>query len=629
MERRDVRDKKRIAIIGAGSSGLTAIKCCLDEGLLPVCLEKGSDIGGLWRFSPDVVDATASIYNSLVINTSKFMMMFSDFPPPDCFPPFLTHENVFEYFRLYAKHFHLLPHIMFHTQVCHVTKSSDYDSTGQWDVTFRRQVTAHDCCQHLQDVVSERFDGVMICTGHHSVPHIPHIPGLDTFQGTVLHSHAYKDASPFHGKRVVILGFGNSAVDIACDLAKSAQQVYLSSRRGAWIVPRTAFWGLPADMLANSRLVFTMPYRLLDWCVQLQANFRIDHATYGIKPAHGVLNCHPTINDELPVHLVSGRVQTRANILCVDTNSVQFDDLTVCPCDVIILATGYEYRVDVVDEQVFKVDNNRSRLYKYMFPPHLSKPTLAIIGLVQSIGASMPISEMQSRWFARIMTGAAKLPSQQEMIDDINMKEAAMSDLYVRSRRHTLQTFWIDYMDQVAAHIGVRPCLWKLMCLDPELALKCYLGPCLPAQYRLMGPGSWTGARQFIVSALSRVTKFKPLDKAPCAGSTDWRGHASCREITGVPVSTPGSSTGPHCSYHLQTAGAQVSLVGKAGSPAERTTRPTSEGRPGSRSSSQWTTFAFYVVVMAICCIAWLLSVLCNQAESLLNVVDKKLPLVD
>lgn len=188
--------KKKIAIIGAGSSGLTAIKCCLDEGLEPVCIERSSDIGGLWNYSEGITEGNPSIYNSLVINTSKEMMMYSDFPPPENFPYFLKHTKVLEYFRLYAEQFRLLRYISFNTEVKYIRKSEDYDTTGRYEVRYASG----------SGETSEVFDGVMICSGHHSKPYVPDIPGIETFQGRVLHSHAYKDARAFHNQRVVILG---------------------------------------------------------------------------------------------------------------------------------------------------------------------------------------------------------------------------------------------------------------------------------------------------------------------------------------------------------------------------------------------------------------------------------------
>ncbi|XP_005109083.1 flavin-containing monooxygenase 5 [Aplysia californica] len=694
MEIPETREK-RILIVGAGCSGLAAIKCCLDEGLTPVCLEKSSDIGGLWNFSQNPTQDAASIYNSLVINTSKDMMMFSDFPPPDDFPLFLTHKKVLEYFKLYTENFDLLRYITFNTEVRNIAKSPCYDETGRWQVRYAVKVEAtaastrggktgeeRDVNTETGDVNKETiddntetsdvntetvdvFDGVMICSGHHSVPHVPDIPGLSQFEGTVLHSRSYKDATPFAGQRVVILGMGNSAVDIACDLARSASQVYLSSRRGAWIVPRTAFWGLPADMLANSRVVFTMPLRLLDWCVQKQANFRIDHDTYGLRPDHGVLNCHPTINDELPVHLVSGRVQARPRLFRVEQDGVWFDDETFCQCDVIIMATGYDYRADFVNPEIFKIENNCANLYKYMFPANLPKPTLAVIGLIQAIGAVMPISEIQSRWFAQLFTGQVKFPEPSEVLKDIADKTKAMADLYVKSRRHTMQTFWIDYMDQIASKIGARPYLWKMMFSDPELALKCYLGPCLPAQYRLQGPGVWSGARAFIVSALSRATAAKyaghvktPVLVSGGPSSRQFASHKarlkSSKGPNGKAPSLPPEPGNPGDDVTTGTSGAECvgaqaddvsngikrgegsadseGRNGKLAGDSRSRDYEISEGqgrfeedRRWARWSPEWMTFTFYLMVMLICCVAWLLSFLFSQTGNLISLLDRHL----
>ena len=131
-----VCSKRRVLIIGAGCSGLAAIKSCLDEGLEPLCVERSSDIGGLWNYKDNDLTGNAGIYRSLVINTSKEMMMFSDFPPPASFPPFLTHEKVLEYFRLYVDHFGLLRYIRFGAEVKRVCRAEGYDSTGKWKVEY-------------------------------------------------------------------------------------------------------------------------------------------------------------------------------------------------------------------------------------------------------------------------------------------------------------------------------------------------------------------------------------------------------------------------------------------------------------------------------------------------------------
>lgn len=188
---------KKIAIIGAGCSGLAAVKCCLDEGLQPVCFEREADIGGLWNYSETSKVGKGSIYKTCVINTSKEMMAFSDFPPPEHFPMFMPHRYVLKYFRMYADKFGLHKYIQFNTSVLRVVQSDNYDTDGSWDITFRREG---------ENIHTETFAGVLVCTGHHTYPYQPDFSGLSRFAGSTLHSHSYKENSKFVGKKVVVVG---------------------------------------------------------------------------------------------------------------------------------------------------------------------------------------------------------------------------------------------------------------------------------------------------------------------------------------------------------------------------------------------------------------------------------------
>ncbi|NXX86309.1 FMO5 monooxygenase, partial [Urocolius indicus] len=273
---------KRVAIIGGGSSGLCAIKACLQEGLEPVCFERTGDIGGLWRFEEQPEEGRASIYRSVVINTSKEMMCFSDFPIPEDFPNYMHSSKIMEYFRLYARRFGLLPHIRFRTSVCRVAKRPDFSATGQWEVVTESE-------GEQQAAV---FDAVLVCTGHHSEAHLPlsTFPGIETFKGRYLHSRDYKDAQAFTDKRVVVIGIGNSGSDLAVEISQTAKQVFLSTRRGAWIFNRVADQGYPLDIVLNTRikafLKSLLSTSMVNSFVEKQLNARFDHSHYGLKPKH-------------------------------------------------------------------------------------------------------------------------------------------------------------------------------------------------------------------------------------------------------------------------------------------------------------------------------------------------------
>uniref|UniRef100_A0A8C2HFG6 Flavin-containing monooxygenase n=1 Tax=Cyprinus carpio TaxID=7962 RepID=A0A8C2HFG6_CYPCA len=393
---------KRVAVIGGGTSGLACIKCCLDEGLEPVCFETSDDIGGLWRFKENPDPDRASIYHSLIINTSKEMMCFSDFPIPAHFPNYMHNSLIMDYFHMYADHFQLKRHIRFQTKVLHVTPRPDFPHSGQWDVETESKDGRRE---------KQVFDAVMVCTGHHCHPNLPlqDFPGIDTFKGKFFHSRDYKNPEEWRGKRVVVIGIGNSGGDIAVELSRMAKQVYLSTRRGSWILNRVGNKGFPADMMFNRRgLLFLrlLSVGFLNKWREKQINKRFNHKLYGLQPVHRVFSQHPTINDDLPNRILSGTVSVKPNVKEFRGSSVVFEDGTVeDDIDLVVFATGYTFSFPFLPSHVIPVSKNKVSLYKYVYPTGLEHTTLAVIGLIQPLGAIMPISEMQARWATRVFKG--------------------------------------------------------------------------------------------------------------------------------------------------------------------------------------------------------------------------------
>ncbi|XP_009989174.1 PREDICTED: dimethylaniline monooxygenase [N-oxide-forming] 5-like [Tauraco erythrolophus] len=432
---------KRVAIIGGGSSGLCAIKACLQEGLEPICFERTGDIGGLWRFE---------------VNP--------------------------------AGH----------------TKCPDFATTGRWEVVTESKGKQE----------AAVFDAVLVCTGHHTDAHLPlsTFPGIEKFKGCYLHSRDYKDAKDFTDKRVVVIGIGNSGSDLAVEISQAAKQVFLSTRRGAWIFNRVADQGYPVDIILTTRMNTFLNNLLSPSMVsnfmEKKMNARFDHSLYGLKPKHRILDQHPTINDDLPNRIISGRVLVKPNIQEFTETSAVFEDGTKEDIDAVVFATGYSFSFPFLEGCV-KVVENQIPLYKFMFPADLEKPTLAFIGLIQPLGAIMPISELQCRWATRVFPGLNKLPPRHDMEADIEKKKEAMAKRYVKSQRHTIQVDYIPYMDELACQVGVKPNLLTLFLTDPKLALEVAFGPCTPYQYRLQGPGEWSGAREAILTQRQRV--IKPL----------------------------------------------------------------------------------------------------------------------
>ncbi|XP_069088086.1 dimethylaniline monooxygenase [N-oxide-forming] 2-like isoform X1 [Pleurodeles waltl] len=492
---------KTVAVIGAGVSGLASLKCCLDEGLEATCFERGDDIGGLWKFMEHVEDGRASIYKSVVTNTSKEMSCFSDFPMPERFPNFLPNYKLMDYFQMYAKHFDLLKRIQFKTVVCSVRKRADFATTGQWDI-----VTEKDGKQE-----TTVFDAVMVCIGHHVEPYLPldSFPGIEKFKGQYFHSREYKFPDGFKGKRVVIVGMGNSGADLAVELSHTADKVFLSTRRGSWVMSRVYDRGYPWDMVFNTRFKNwfrnSLPTSIAIWMTNRKMNSWFDHANYGLHPEDSSQWKEPLFNDELPSRITCGYVVTKPNVVQFTETSARFDDGTVEEdIDVVIFATGYTYSCPLLEDcGISNLDVNS--LYRKTFLPNLEKTTLAVIGLIQPLGAIMPTTEMQARWVTRVLKGLCKLPPLEKIMEDIAKKKKTLVERFGTRRQNSLQLDQIEYFDELATEIGAKPNIPFLFLTDPLLALELFFGSCTPFQYRLVGPGKWPGARHAILTQWDRI----------------------------------------------------------------------------------------------------------------------------
>ncbi|XP_014879758.1 dimethylaniline monooxygenase [N-oxide-forming] 5-like isoform X4 [Poecilia latipinna] len=498
---------QRVAVIGAGPSGLTSVKACLEEGLEPTCFESSDDIGGLWMFKEVPEPSRASIYRSLTINISKEMMCYSDFPIPADYPNYMHHSKILKYFRMYAEHFKILQHIRFQTSVKKVTQRPDFSRTGQWEVVTK-----------TKDGLEERhiFDAVICCSGHYTYPNLPlkDFPGIETFEGKYFHSWDYKGPEDMHGKRVVVIGIGNSGGDIAVESSKFAEQVFMSTRRGAWVIRQVSDNGVPVDMMYNTRFVHILfqllPINFFNWFGEKKLNAMYDHTTYALKPKHRLFSQIPVINDDLPLKILSGSVIIKPNVKEICGSTVLFDDgSTVEKVDTIVFATGYNYGFPYLPNNVLYKSGHRVGLYKHVFPPNLEHTTLGVVGFIHALGAIMPQAEMQARWVARVFKGLKKLPSNQTMIKAVDKDTKDIEKNYVVSRLTPLQVDFVEYMDDLAQDIGVRPSLLWLFLTDFPLFMRVFWGPITAYQYRLMGPGKWNGARRAIFTQLDRM--YQPL----------------------------------------------------------------------------------------------------------------------
>lgn len=417
----------KVCIIGAGSSGLVVAKTFQESGIRFDWFEMGSGIGGNWRYNND--NGRSAAYDTLYIDTSKDRMAFADFPMPKAFPNYLHHSQVLEYFESYAKHFKLMPHITFRTRVEQV-KPLPGDGykviTANLDSGIRKTAV---------------YSSVLICNGHHWNTKIPELKGK--FTGTMFHSRHYRNADEFKGKNVLILGVGNSGADIACDVARVAANTFLSSRCGAHVIPRYLL-GRPTDKWTTpllSRFPFSIQRLLFSIVVWLSRGWQ---SKYGMPtPSTRILAEHPTLSTELLPLIKAGKIKPKPLIDYLNGSEVIFVDGSSEKVDVFICATGYRISFPFLNNELVSVTENRIGLYgKVVHPDHNG---LYFIGLIQPLGAIMPLAELQAKWVAGLITGQLRLPTRDKMRRSIANDLKILASRYVPSTRHTIQVDFFPY----------------------------------------------------------------------------------------------------------------------------------------------------------------------------------------
>jgi dimethylaniline monooxygenase (N-oxide forming) len=418
----------KVCLIGAGSSGIAAGKTLHERGIEFDCYELSDRVGGNWVYGNK--NQVSSSYRSLHINTSRTRMEYSDYPMPESYPDFPRHDHIARYFDDYVDHFGFRDRIRFETGVEHVARRPD----GVFEVRVSGGETVE-------------YDAVLVANGHHWDPRRPEpaFPGSDTFAGEQIHSHHYKDESQLVGKDVVVVGMGNSAMDIAVDASYHAKTTYLSARRGVHIIPKYIF-GKPMDTIGGSeRIPGPVRFAMFRQLLKMQVG---DLTKYGLpEPDHKFGEAHPTISGRILDRLAHGAITPKPNIERLEGDRVVFADGSSVHADLVVYCTGYRISFPFLDEAVVDARDNELHLYKHLF--HTGVAGLYFLGFIQPLGAIMPIAERQSQLIARHVTGDYALPDAGRMERDIRRKREAMRKRYVASKRHTIQVDYDDYMREL------------------------------------------------------------------------------------------------------------------------------------------------------------------------------------
>lgn len=526
----------KIAIIGAGPSGLVTLKELLAEGHSAVCYEKSPDIGGVFRFDPK----GNGVYESTQMTSSTFLSCFSDFPAPKGSPDFFTHRQYIQYLDQYADHFKLRPHIRFNRQIIHIQQ----ERPNLWRVRVKQIATGK-----LDEIF---VNAVAICSGAHQTPYVPEIPELSDYTGTTLHSAYYKDPQDFKDKNVLIIGGGESGSDLAKEISPLSQTCAVSLRRGLFVIPRR-IGGYPNDYYTD-RILYAAP----NWlgrrqqpknrvlilrailgflCIpliillcalmavillMLVSAYQFLLAEYtlivqiisalivliGIVTLIRYLMATSTLHinemvrslrqeskagqseqfavktEGLITAVNSGRCELKPAVLEFSPTGVIFTDQSTYDADCVIFCTGYQNCFDFLSEDMSDARN----LYKNCFHADYANE-LCFIGIVRpGLGAIPPVAEMQARWFAQVCSGKTKLPNKAKMQSAIKMDWDAHLDRFaVVTERIPYLVDYTSYMDELAELIGCKPRVNQLIS-HPWILAHVLGAPFAGYQYRLFGP---------------------------------------------------------------------------------------------------------------------------------------------
>ncbi len=401
-------------IIGAGPSGLIAARAFVKEGIPFDCFERHSDVGGIW----DPENTGTPIYESAHFISSKWTSYFYGFPMPDHYPDYPSYRQILDYIRSFARAFGLYDHITFSTEVVSAEPVED-----KWKVT-------------LSTGEVRIYAGIVACPGVTWHASQPNFPGMDGFKGEIRHSVSYRRPDEFRGKRVLVVGAGNSGVDIACDAAKFADKAFFSVRRGYRFVPKHIF-GIPTDVLMSGAV---LPPKGVSVSTDVNAmldTLNGDLTRLGLpKPDHDALASHPIMNTQILHYLQHGDLHAKPDVAEFRASTVLFKDGTEEPVDLVLLATGYDYRMPFFDPAMFEWKGGRPQLYLNVI--HRSYRGLYLIGFTEFADAAYRrFDEMAQLIVADIH--ASETGIEREQVDEWrahHFPDLRGGKVYVDSPRH-------------------------------------------------------------------------------------------------------------------------------------------------------------------------------------------------
>lgn len=420
-------------VIGAGPSGLTTLKSFRELGLPVECLEREDDIGGNWYYG----SSASRVFASTRLISSKPMTEFVDYPMPPSLPWHPHHTACLTYLRSYADHFGLRPFLRTHSDVERLEPAS----TGGWTV-------------HIAGKAPRTYEGVVIANGHNHAPRLPEIPG--NFSGDLLHSADYRSPEvpvPVAGKRVLVIGGGNSGCDIAVDVSQQAAATFHSTRRHYHIVPRTIL-DRPADLRGERLLKMGVPIwlRRLISLRLIDRSIGLPHRHHLPTPDHRLWETHPVINERIYRCIDEGGITAVGGVERFAGHEVVFANGQRETIDLVIAATGFRIEMPFLDTSLLQApratpstspptsqhDDDPPDLFLHMLPRQ--RDDIACVGLIQPDSGQWGLTDLQARVVARMAVALRHAPRTAAWLRRQRQRSPSLTPFrYVDSPRHRLE----------------------------------------------------------------------------------------------------------------------------------------------------------------------------------------------
>jgi dimethylaniline monooxygenase (N-oxide forming) len=482
---------KRVAVIGGGPAGVVTVKELRDKGFQVTAFDARPSLGGVFT------DA----YGGLQLTSSSLITSYGSFiRERDLDRPVLWQcDEYLEYLQQFAAKFNLLESFRFSTVVRSVRRMAG----GGW----RLRVAAAGQDGAAATETEHEFDHVVVCSGSNVKPQFPEWADPTRFDGEIWHSGQVRTQADFAGKRVLVVGMGESGSDMALMAARGGEACAISTRNGpGYVIPRY-YRGLPADTDSN-RCYHGLPRSIVNKPI-VRFKVKIESALLPRDADRAVLAKAAEINAVRGVApfcrfgtkstafveaMVYHGAQYRPGVVEMRRDRVVFADGTEFPCDLIVCCTGFACQFAFLEEHETELARravNARSLYRRMLVPEMGT-SIAFVGLVRpAIGGVPACSEMQARYLALLLSGEKELPSVEEMRDDIRMHaELDRKQFGHDADRLPTMADLFRFMETTAHEIGCRPPLGRLFLREPRVALKAVFGPLSAAQYRLAGPGA-------------------------------------------------------------------------------------------------------------------------------------------